>query len=161
MFSFVQRTRESAKRSHGGRKWRYHRPSRELRAPAATCRKFPLHHPRGGGVLACTNNGRQPMTLRIAALVLIAITSMVPASAQTRPADPRVAALADGDSAARLRALGEIRDARDLPMDDAVCAAMNKAAADTDPRVTRDLANLVGGLYIWNAKPQDPRAIEL
>lgn len=101
------------------------------------------------------------MMLRYVAGLMFAFGCAAPLAAQTRPAYSPVAALADGHSGERYAALMQIVENPHRQMDDALYAALNKAATDTDTRLTAELARSVFRRWIWNAKPQDPRAIHL
>jgi len=103
------------------------------------------------------------MTHRIVCIaLLLGVAAATPSvhAQSTQPVDPRVAALADGDSNARRRALDELGADQKLVLDPVLIAALKKAAGDRDPRVAREVAILVGQ-RIWNAKKQDPAAIAL
>jgi peroxiredoxin len=70
-------------------------------------------------------------------------------------------ALLTGDSQAR-RDVFQTITRKDLSaiLDDSFLPALRAAATDSDSSVRAQVAQLVGGLWVWGAKDQDPNAIE-
>lgn len=70
--------------------------------------------------------------------------------------------LIEGDSKTRFEMFHEFyRNNVTLVLDDSFKEAFEACAKDTDMRVRRELARLVGGSMIWSAKKQSPMAVAL
>jgi len=70
--------------------------------------------------------------------------------------------LKSGDSAARRELLRQIQgEAITLIMDDSFLDAFASCAQDEDAGVREQVATLVGGHWVWSAKQQSPKAIDL